>query len=283
MRGIAELVEVSNAPPTISPVNVPAVTQLNGMGVGDTPPDAGQLADEDMSKTPEPPATTPPSSAPAQALPNRVTADEDRPPPPSSAAPAPIPVKPHPQPLPREPSGVDSPNTSANFARMRNRLAQQMGLSSEVDTSGDNASNGSNSDRGSTSPTPVVRRRPAKAPPPPKRGTSYRSSTEVPVATEQQALAVGGGGEATDGLNPAKKSFSVEDITAALDDMVDGDEYLQENSRLKNRGVVEAKATPAAPPATQGGGDGLDALTLALQGFPAKSAASPPVNPEETG
>lgn len=53
-----------------------------------------------------------------------------------------------------------------------------------------------------------------------------------------------------------KKSFSVEDITAALDDMVENNQYLNEEIDSKaplNVGSVREE---------------LDALTLALQGFP---------------
>lgn len=275
MRGIAELVEVSHAPPTTSPVTFPSATQFNGVVSG--PPDAGELANEDANKTPEPPVATHPSS----------TAHVDKP---STATQDLASIKPHPQVVP----AIDSPNTSANFAKMRSRLAQQMGLSAEA---GDDIDNGS-SDRGSHSPShsPVVQRRAAKAaaPPPPKREKSttlvpnrhsissstssnqsprshdQRRSVDVAIAMQRQAVPRSGM-EYTDGLTPAKKSFSVEDITAALDDMVSEDQYLQENAG-------KAKATPPVASDAGGTGDELDALSRALQGFPPKSAGDPSGN-----
>lgn len=282
MRGIAELVEVSNAPPTPSPVTLPSATQFNGMGVAGNPPDSGVPASNDVSedanKTPEPPVTTPPSST----APVCKTVEAQV-----------IPTK------PQEGSGIDSPNTHANFAKMRSRLAHQMGLSSETDLAGDDMSNGS-SDRASHSPSqsPVVQRRAAKAPapPPPKRGAAtslapnrhslssstsslssnqseripgshdQRGSVEVPIATQQQVAPRAGGKEEVDGLTPAKKSFSVEDITAALDDMVEGDVYLKENTR-GGGGTGGAKATPPAVSDAKETGDEMDALSRALQGF----------------
>lgn len=72
--------------------------------------------------------------------------------------------------------------------------------------------------------------------------------------------------EVPEEISPAKKSFSVEDITAALDDMIEGNEYLRENAAITTSAApVAAKATP---PAESAAGEELDALSRALQGFP---------------
>ncbi len=59
----------------------------------------------------------------------------------------------------------------------------------------------------------------------------------------------------------AKKSYSVEDITAALDDMVENNEYLNEK-------VPAARAPPTKPRSESAAKDELDALSKALLGFP---------------
>lgn len=148
MRGIAELVEVSHAPPTPSPVTLPpaaAPPQLNGMGVASEEPPC-----EDTAKTPEPPA--PEVTAPLQG-------------PPSS--------KPLPPP---QGNSVESPGPGAgsNFAKMRRMLAKQMGLSAEAE-----GVDGSGSERASQSPStsPVHRTANTAAPPPPKRGGTQTSLT----------------------------------------------------------------------------------------------------------
>ena len=94
---------------------------------------------------------------------------------------------------------------------------------------------------------------------------------EVPLAT-QQRIAVAGGRDEQDGLDPVKKSFSVEDITAALDEMVEEDEYLnKKESREGQSAVVETKAAAPPPKATPPVvADEMDALSRALQGFPGK-------------
>ena len=58
----------------------------------------------------------------------------------------------------------------------------------------------------------------------------------------------------------SKKSYSVEDITAALDDMVQNNEYINES-------LPPSKS--AAPAATKAQPE-LDALSKALQGFSAE-------------
>ncbi len=56
-----------------------------------------------------------------------------------------------------------------------------------------------------------------------------------------------------------KKALSIEDIAAALDDIIDENQYLKENSN----GVTTNEPLPPSS-----AGKELDALTLALQGFP---------------
>ena len=67
-------------------------------------------------------------------------------------------------------------------------------------------------------------------------------------------------GEGGGGL--AKKSYSVEDITAALDDMVQNNEYLNEPIPPTKGRTESAKK------------DEFDALSMALQGF-SKAPAAP--------
>ena len=76
-------------------------------------------------------------------------------------------------------------------------------------------------------------------------------------------------------LTSAHKSYSVEDITAALDDMVQGDEFLNgvgEDVRM-GRGddvTVRGGASVASTDKVQVGttDEAMDALTRALSGFP---------------
>jgi len=59
-----------------------------------------------------------------------------------------------------------------------------------------------------------------------------------------------------------KKSYSVEDITAALDDMVENNKYLNEPLPPATSTAPASKVQPE-----------LDALSKALQGFPAEQEA----------
>ena len=78
--------------------------------------------------------------------------------------------------------------------------------------------------------------------------------------------------EQGEGLSPAKKSYSVEDITAALDDMIGGDQYL-ENACAQGNG--EGGVAPGITPSAVGPADDeLDALSQALRGFPKRPKSS---------
>ena len=84
---------------------------------------------------------------------------------------------------------------------------------------------------------------------------------------------VNGEGE---GLSPAKKSYSLEDITAALDDMIEGNEYLKENASFVGTAQShEASATHTDPPQVATADEELDALSLALKAFPPKPKPKP--------
>ena len=74
-----------------------------------------------------------------------------------------------------------------------------------------------------------------------------------------------------EGLSPAKKSYSVEDITAALDDMIEGDQYLESARAQGNGGGVVPEATPSSVGAAD---EELDALSQALKGFPKRPKSS---------
>ena len=69
-----------------------------------------------------------------------------------------------------------------------------------------------------------------------------------------------------DVVSPKKRSYSVEDITAALDDMIEENELLKETTQAKFDGG--ARAAPAAPAS----GDEFDVLGQALKGFPPKQS-----------
>lgn len=75
-------------------------------------------------------------------------------------------------------------------------------------------------------------------------------------------------------LTSADKSYSVEDITAALDDMVQEDEFLKEadSSGLGGQGHSD-KCPSVERPKVGTADDELDALTKALSAFPAKKAS----------
>ena len=75
-----------------------------------------------------------------------------------------------------------------------------------------------------------------------------------------------------EGLTPAKKSYSVEDITAALDDMIEGDQYL-EGARAQGNGEGGV-ASEATPPSVGAAEEELDALSQALKGFPKRPKSS---------
>ena len=71
-----------------------------------------------------------------------------------------------------------------------------------------------------------------------------------------------------EGTSLAKKSYSVEDITAALDDMIEGDQYLDHAQSSKGGGAAAALlSTPSVGTAEEE----LDALSQALKSFPKKS------------
>ena len=72
-----------------------------------------------------------------------------------------------------------------------------------------------------------------------------------------------GGGE---GLSPAKKCYSVEDITAALDDMIEDNDLLRENARTEYKEPGGGAAPLTKQPSAAG--EELDALAQALKGFP---------------
>lgn len=75
-------------------------------------------------------------------------------------------------------------------------------------------------------------------------------------------------------MTSANKSFSVEDITAALDDMIEDSEYLRENAHADHGARPGAEARrkmsglDAAQQSVGSADEELDALSLALKGFP---------------
>jgi hypothetical protein len=75
-------------------------------------------------------------------------------------------------------------------------------------------------------------------------------------------------------LSPAKKSYSVEDITAALDDMIEDNDLLRENSRAENHADVAAPLPRQA--SVTAADEELDALSQALKGFPPQQKGSGP-------
>lgn len=177
MRGIAELEEVSNAPTTPSSVPSSVVPpSAQFNGMVASAEPPEEVMEEDSCKTPEPPVAKPP------------------------------------------PHSEEAPPTStsgSSFAKMRNMLAQQMGVS--TDKGGEVKGNG-NVHSPSHSPVVQHKGKPGAAPPLPKRGTQsslipnkhspssstssvsssqservpgshdLRGSVEVPIATQQQIM-----------------------------------------------------------------------------------------------
>lgn len=91
-------------------------------------------------------------------------------------------------------------------------------------------------------------------------------------------------GEEQGTLTAAKKSYSVEDITAALDDMVEGNELLRNNARAEYSKAAPPPGATAAPPPSRPGisaDEELDALTQALKGFPPKQKWGPDEEKDE--
>lgn len=74
-------------------------------------------------------------------------------------------------------------------------------------------------------------------------------------------------------LTAAKKSYSVEDITAALDDMIEDNELLRENARADYHGDPRPVSQPSRPSVSAD--EELDALSQALKGFPPKPKPVP--------
>ena len=79
-------------------------------------------------------------------------------------------------------------------------------------------------------------------------------------------------------LSPKKKSYSVEDITAALDEIIVQDEYLRDNGTSGEENILPPPVEYGADVGMSVGGasekgakeaadEGLDALSKALQGF----------------
>ena len=81
-------------------------------------------------------------------------------------------------------------------------------------------------------------------------------------------------------MSPAKKTYSIEDITAALDDMIDDNPLLQGNAQA-NYSAGGHGAMAATPPSNSSlsADEELDALSQALKGFPPKQPRDP--NKEE--
>lgn len=87
------------------------------------------------------------------------------------------------------------------------------------------------------------------------------------------------GEDGTDGaLSPVKKSYSVEDITAALDDMIEGSDVLRENEHADHKAMKETveRTHPSVTADNE-----LDALSQALRAFPPKAAAESNDNGDE--
>ena len=69
-----------------------------------------------------------------------------------------------------------------------------------------------------------------------------------------------------EGISPAKKVYSVEDITAALD-MVDGSEYPKGNASYVPEAKGEVEPLSVSSGTVGLAGEEIDPLTQALQGF----------------
>lgn len=82
-------------------------------------------------------------------------------------------------------------------------------------------------------------------------------------------------------MSPEKRSYSVEDITAALDDMIQDDKYLADANDIVpppqgfSAGASMMPKAEPSPPLLGNADDELDALSKALQGF------KPEPEPEE--
>ena len=85
-------------------------------------------------------------------------------------------------------------------------------------------------------------------------------------------------------MRPEKRSYSVEDITAALDDMIQEDHYLNNdhNDIVPPPQGFSSGGASLMPAASEPSGhtvgnadDELDALSKALQSFPGKSEPEP--------
>jgi len=76
----------------------------------------------------------------------------------------------------------------------------------------------------------------------------------------------------------------VEDITAALDDMIEENELLRENAHTNHTEEKRKVSAGVEPPpgvvAGAAANEELDALGRALQGFPAKQPGVPPLKKE---
>lgn len=79
-------------------------------------------------------------------------------------------------------------------------------------------------------------------------------------------------------LSPKKKSYSVEDITAALDEIIVNDDYLRDNDADGGEDILPppveygddggmAEAGDSSKSAQEVADEGLDALSKALQDF----------------
>lgn len=85
-------------------------------------------------------------------------------------------------------------------------------------------------------------------------------------------------------ISPKKRSYSVEDITAALDDMIEGNELLHQNAQAEYGGVGGSSPGETAAQPTRvsiSADDALDALGQALKGFPPKPKQDPEYEEEE--
>ena len=185
MRGIAELVEVTKrSPPTPSPGVPPAVPPSQQFNI---PPAA----------EPAPPSQQ--YNGVGGALPlEDLPPEQDPPPEDTSKTPEPTVETIPPTPPPKSEMG------SANFARMKSLLEQNMGISTEGQEVTERSP--------SSTPSPVVQRRAQKAaPPPPKRGPqtslgvnrhSYSSSTSSLSSNQSERVNQTDGGAAQ--IPPAK-------------------------------------------------------------------------------
>lgn len=83
-------------------------------------------------------------------------------------------------------------------------------------------------------------------------------------------------------LSPGKKSYSVEDITSALDDMIEGNDMLRENEHANHKAMKEKERThPSGTHPSVSAEDELDALSQALRGFPPKAASNQKSNDDD--